>query len=151
MSHTPTALWGLLLFEPLLPVLFPLLCPAECGIKVRLLFTHYQYVNLCSLLSLTLCTSVLFSFCKFEGKILNESFSLETTAFIYWFSHRAYSHESWKMPLLYGNICLCLIMCTCTFICLLSSPAVCCLFRWRGLVFIVKLAIRAAVQGHVIC
>lgn len=36
MLCTPTALWGLLLFEPLLPMLFSLLFSAECGIKVRL-------------------------------------------------------------------------------------------------------------------
>lgn len=151
MSCAPTALWGLLLFEPLLPMLFSLLCPAECGIKVGLLFTHYEYVNIFSPLSLTLCTSVLFFFWKLEWKILNESFSLETTAFIYWFSHKAYSHESWKMPLLYGYICQCLIMYTCTFICLLSKPSSLLSVEMERFGFHSQTAIRAPVQGHVIC
>lgn len=65
-------------FEPLLPMLFSLLVVfALQSVPLRLgyLFTHYEYVNLCTPLSLTLCTSVLFYFWKFEWKILNETFS----------------------------------------------------------------------------
>lgn len=124
ISCTPTALWALLVFEPLLPLLFSLLVVfalQSVALRWGYLFTHSDYVNLCSPLSLALCTSVLFfSFWKFEWRILNETFSLETTAFIYCFSHRVYSRESWKMPLLYGYIYLCFIM---YFICLLPKPS----------------------------
>lgn len=121
------------------------LCPAECGIKVRLFIDP---VWICKSSSNPLHFSPFF-FWRFEWKILNESFSIETTAFISWFSHRAYSHESWKKPLFYGYICLCFTMYTCTFYACYQTPAVYCLFRWKGLVFIVKLVIRAPVQGHV--
>jgi len=83
---------------------------------------------------------------------LSESFSLETTAFIYLFLRKAERHERWKLPLLYGYICLYFKMYTCTF-CTLSNPSH--LFkkrqkRWKCLALVVKLLVRAPVQGHVI-
>lgn len=63
MSCTPTALWGLLVFDPLPPMLFSLpvvFALQSVALRLDYLFTHYEYVNLCSPLRLTLCTSGLF-------------------------------------------------------------------------------------------
>ena len=66
-----TALWGFWYFNLSLSFLSSsyCLCPVECGIRIGYLFIWWEYVNLCSPLSLTLCTLAPFFFCwNFEWR-----------------------------------------------------------------------------------
>lgn len=61
MSCTLTVLWGLLVFEPLHPMLFSLhvvFALQSVALRLGYLLTQSEYVNLRP----TLCTSALFSF-----------------------------------------------------------------------------------------